>query len=462
MGFADGPAPFQGDTILDRIIVRGRPDPHPIGSFQVVFNATTNGATVSFIVTSNRSIYVVRLKRNFTLDYGSATILNTWSGQQIEDGQTISYDDNDPAIANNPNVSYWIDAVPQLDPTESVTVGPQSLTINLDQLPPDPIVSFDASHGAVSGGVVEIGIAFSPPAEARFGSCLIRVSGYNGVVAAVDIAQNPTSPFHFTLEQTGEAVTLTAVAVSLAGIRTTGSSPTKSLTLGAGATVPAQILGATAAELTTGVQISWPASPESNVTQFSVYRGPRGQGFSAASSIGAVAVTGASGYSFLDTNGLTGIFEWFVFATNPAGNSTASPQILPGQTSLTSADNPINSPSNATNHAVVTSSDAGADATIDISGSGGGGTSWTRPAGFGTGTFPHGTILHKSYTTDYWVVYDTVGLQYLAFTDSTQALADNYAFAGHVKTVAAGGAGGTTGGGGGTGTSGGGNKLPGT
>jgi len=154
MGFAEGPAPFQGDTILDRVIIRGRPDPHPIGSFQVVFNATTNGATVSFIVTSNRSIYVVRLKRNFTLDYGSATILNTWSGQQIENGQTISYDDNDPAIAQSPNVSYWVDAVPQLDPTETVTVGPQSLAINLDQLPPDPIVTFDASHGAVSGGVV--------------------------------------------------------------------------------------------------------------------------------------------------------------------------------------------------------------------------------------------------------------------------------------------------------------------
>lgn len=441
---------LEGDSILDRIAIRGRPDPHPVGSFQVVFNATTNGATVSFIVTNNRSIYVVRLKRNFTLDYGSATILNTWSGQQIENGQTISYDDNDPAIAQNPNVSYWVDAVPQLDPTETVTVGPQSLAINLDQLPPDPIVSFDASHGAVSGGVVQIGIVFTPPAEDRFGSCLIRVSGYNGVAAAVDIAQNPTSPFNFALEQTGETVTLTAVSVSLAGIRTTGVSPTKSLTLGVAATVPAQILGATAAELTTGVQISWPASPESNVTQFSVYRGPRGQGFAAASSIGTVAVTGASGYSFLDTAGLTGIFEWFVFATNLAGNGTASPQVLPPQTSLTSADQPPNAPSNNTNLANVDSLDAGSSATIRIYGTGGVGSAWTRPTGFGSQSFAAGSITGKAYTTTYYVVFDTVNKVYLAFTSPTQIVADNYAWAGKVLTVAAGGGGGSTGGGGGS------------
>ncbi len=451
---------LDGDSILDRIVIRGRPDPHPIGTFQVVFNAKTNGATISFIVTNNRGIYVLRLKRNFTLDYGSATILNTWSGQQIENGQTISYDDSDPALATNPNVSYWIDAVPQLDVAETVTIGPQSLTVTLDQLPPDPIISFDASHGAVSGGVVQIGIVFTPPNEDRFGSCLIRVSGYNGIAAAVDIAQNPTSPFHFPLEQTGETVTLTAVAVSLAGIRTTGVSPTKSLTLGVAATVPAQIMGATATELTTGVQISWPASPESNVTQFSVYRGPRGQGFAAAASIGTVAVTGASAYSFLDTNGLTGIFEWFVFATNPIGNSTATARIISLQSSLTSADQPPNAPSNSTNNASVTSSDAGADTTIDVSGFAGVGTSWTRPTGYGTQTLPHFTLLHKAYGTQYWVVWDTVALIGRAFLDAISPLNDNYAFAGVVTTVNAGGGGGTSGGGGSTGGGGGGNKLP--
>lgn len=443
-------APLEGDPVLDRVIIRGIPDPHPIGSFQVVFNPTTNGATVSFIVTSNRSIYVIRLKRNFTLDYGSAIILNTWSAQQIENGQTISFDDNDPQIAQNPNVTYWIDAVPQLDPTETVTVGPQSLTVNLDQIPPDPILSFDASHGAVSGGVVQIGIVFTPPAEARFGSCLIRVSGYNGVAAAVDIAQNPTSPFHFPLEQTGETVTLTAVAVSLAGIRTTGTSPTKSLTLGAGATVPAQILGATAAELTTGVQISFPASPESNVTQYSVYRGARGQGFASASSIGTVASTGAAGYSFLDTNGLTGIFEWFVYATNPAGNSTASPQILPPQSSLTSADSPVNAPANATNQATVDSTDLGGHAgvLIRIYGTGGVGSTWTSPRGFGTITVPYLTISPKSYATVYYCVYDSVLLQAVAFTDLISTLADKYVWAGKLTTVNDGGGGGSTGGGG--------------
>jgi len=448
MPFAE---PFQDNPVLDRFLPRGRPDPHPIGSFQVVFNANTNGTTVSFIVTNNRSIYVIRLKRNFTLDYGSAIILNTWSGQQIENGHKISFDDNDPAIANNPNVSYWVDCVPQIDTTQIITVGPQSLSINLDQLPPDPILSFDASHGAVSGGTVQIGVVFTPPNETRFGSCLIRVSGYNGVAAAVDIAQNPTSPFHFALQQTGETVTLTAVAVSLSGIRTTGTSPTKSLTLGAGATVAAKIMGASAAELTTGVQISWPASPESNVTQFSVYRGPRGQGFSAASSIGTVAVTGASAYSFLDTNGLTGIFEWFVFATNPIGNSSASDRIIPPQSSLTSADVPINAPANATNFATVDSVDQGGHtgALIRIYGAAGGvGSAWTTQRGFGLVTFPYGTLSNKSYATRYFVVYDTIALQYVALTSNPDSLLDKYAWAGSVTTVADGGGGGTPGGGG--------------
>lgn len=441
--------PFQDNPVLDRIIIRGFPDPHPIGSFQVVFNAATNGTTVSFIVTSNRAIYVIRLKRNFTADYGSATILNTWSGQQIDDGQTISFDDNDPAIANNPNVNYWIDCVPQLDATETVTVGPQALSINLDQIPPDPIIAFDASHGAVSGGVVSIGIVFTPPAQARFGSCLIRVSGYNGVAAAVDIAQNPTSPFSFNLEQTGETVTLTAVAVSLTGIRTAGTNPTKNLILGATKTVPPKILGAIANELTTGVQIAFPASPDSSVTQYSVYRGPRGQGFAAATSIGTVTPTGAAGYNFLDSNGLTGIFEWFVFATNSAGNSTQTDRIIPPQSSLTSADIPVNAPSNATNQAQVDSTDLGAHAgvLIRIYGTGGVGSTWTSPRGFGTMTFPYGTISPKSYATKYFVVYDTTNLQYLAFTSQLSVLPDSYAWAGSLTTVNDGGGGGSPGGG---------------
>ncbi len=451
---------IQDPTMLDSIVLRGDPNPNPIGSFQVVFNATTNGTTVSFILVDNTSIYVIRLKRNFTADYGSAVVLNTWNGQQIENGQTITFDDTAPEIANNPNVSYWVDCVPQLNNAGIVTIGPQGLTVNLDQTAPDPIVAFSVSHGAVVGGVVQIGIVFTPPNEDRFGSCLIRVSGYNGIAAAVDIAQNQTSPFAFPLEQTGETITLTAVSVSKAGVRCVGTNPTASLTLGATATIPAKILAPSATELTTGVQISFPASPESNVTQYSVFRGPRGQGFAAASSIGTVTATGAAGYSFLDTSGLTGVFEWFVYATNSAGNGTASGQILPIQVSLTSANQPINSPVNTTNFASVTSSNAGADATIDVSGFAGAGTSWNRPTGFGTQTLPHFTIQHKAYDTGYWVVWDTSALIGRAFTDGPSSLGDNYAFAGSLRTIKADGTGGSTGGGGSSGGNGGGFLFP--
>jgi hypothetical protein len=434
---------------LDRIALRRPIASNPIDAFQVSFNDTTKGATVSFKLVDNQGLATIVLKRNFSLDLGSANIVNTWEAQTIDEGATVSFEDTNQDIRNNTGTSYWLECHPRIDDFAAVTIGPQTLSLTLDQLPPDPISSFDASHEAVSGGTVLIGIAFkAKTGDPRFGSCRIYIAGYNGVAATVEIAQNATSPFRFALLQTGETVTLSAVAVSPNGIESTGSAPTKALTLDAAATVPAKIVNASALELSTGVQITFAAGPESNVTLYQVYRGPRGLGFGSASSIGTVTPTGSSAYTFLDSGGLAGQYEWFVFAVNAIGNGTASDQILPPPSSLTSADQPINAPANATNQATVDSIDAGADATIRIYGSGGVGSSWTRPAGFGNQTFPAGSILHKSYTTKYYVVYDTLNLQYLAFTSQLSALPDNYAWAGSVTTVAAGGGGGTPGGGG--------------
>jgi hypothetical protein len=211
-------------------------------------------------------------------------------------------------------------------------------------------------------------------------------------------ANSATSPFRFPLAQTGETVTLKAVAVSKQGVESTATAPTKSLTLGSAATVPAKVIGATAAELSTGVQLSFPAGPESNITQYAIYRGAKGAGFGAASSIGTVSPTGAFAYTFLDSAGLGGLFEWYIIATNAIGNSSASAAITTTQI-FTSANIPANAPSNYTNTCTVDSIDAGADATIRIfSASGGAGTAWTQKTGYGDVSRPYGTVQRKSTT----------------------------------------------------------------
>lgn len=434
---------------MDRIAPRRPITLNPISAFQVAFNATTLGVTISFTLVQHEGISTIILKRNFSQDIGSTTAINTWDASVLGDGQGVSYEDNDQAIKGQTSVFYWLECHPFINDFDPVIVGPQNAQLSLDQGPPNAIADFDASHEAVSGGIVQIGISFQPPVgDQRFGSCKIAITGYNGIAATVEIAQSATSPFKFALLQTGETVTLKAIAVSKNGVESTAAAPTKVLTLGAAATVPAKLIGASAAEISTGVQIIFPAGPESNISQYQVYRGARGQGFGSASSIGTVAPTGSSAYTFLDTGGLGGVFEWYVFAVNAIGNGTASARILPGATSLTSADQPINAPTNTTNQATVDSIDAGADATIRIYGTGGVGSSWSRPTGFGGQTYAAGTILHKSYATVYYVVFDTSTQQYLAFTSQLSILPDNYAWAGKVTTVAAGGGGGVGGGGG--------------
>jgi hypothetical protein len=442
------------DARLERLLRFGDPPARPISGFTVTFNPVTNGTKVAFTLANGANIETLTLKRNSTLDYGSAIVLNTWNVRALANGTALSYDDNDALLAQFAEWNYWIDCAPLINVENLVTVGPESVLLNLDAVVPSAIVDFDASHSAAIGGLVTIGISFNPANEARFGSCKIRIAGYNGVASFVDIAQNGTSPFSFKLQQTGETVTLKAIAVSQNGLQAS-TGPTKTLTLGVAATVPAKIIGATATELSTGVQIGFPAGPESNITLYSIYRGPKDGGFGGASSIGTVTPTGATVYTFLDSGGLTGIFEWYVIATTSAGNSAASSAIVTGQSSRTSADQPINAPSNTTNQATVDSADAGVSATIRIYGTGGLGSSWVRPTGFGSQTFPGGSITSKSYTTVYYVVYDTVNAQYLAFTSLISALPDTFAWAGKVTTVAAGGTGGSSGGGGAGGGSGG-------
>jgi hypothetical protein len=438
-----------------------------VTNLQVTFNAQTKAAEVTFLITSLLGLARIQLLRNLSRDPGSARVMQEWSYESLNSGpgQTFpisaAYTDGDQAIIGQ-KANYWLKIVPASDPENAQLVGPQLLDQSFAATGvPSQMVDFDASHAAGSGGVVSISVNAQPPTDGSFASLKIYVTGYQGSASAVAVAQQPSTSFSFNLQQTGENVTLTAVAVSISGTEAAiGGAPTKALTLTAGATVPVKPMNASATETVGGVQISFPANPEAGITNYLVYRGQRQTGFANAAQIGTVAPSGSRAYLFLDVNGLTGRFEWFIVAVNAIGNSAASSAIVQVQSQLSSSGDPGNVPSNTTNFATVDSIDAGADATIRVYGTGGVGSSWTRQTGFGTETYPAGTILHKSYSTTYWVVYDKVGLQYLVFSSSPQALGDNYAFAGSVITVAAGGSGGSSGGGGTNGGNTGGNKLP--
>ena len=132
-------------------------------------------------------------------------------------------------------------------------------------------------------------------------------------------------------------------------------------------------------------------------------------------------------------------YSYFGSAANPtavAGGLASSNDIL------------ANAPSNAVNNATVDSIDAGSSATVRIYGPGGTGSSWTQDYGQGARTFSAGTISGLSYSTTYYVAWDTASQMFVTGANLSDVVSDNYAFAGKVTTVASGGSGGTSGGGG--------------
>lgn len=436
---------------VDAVAPQGPMGTNPIGLLTALPMSDVSGIRVTFELEESQSVAKIRLLRNTSLDSGSAVEVNSWAAP-FNDGDKFDFGDIDPAIKGL-QVSYWVE-LRNFNSDQTLLVGPQTVNFNTDIAAPDQISEFDASHEAVAGSSVRVSVAFKPASSTRFGSVKIYISGYHGVAAFVGIAQNEVSPFAFNLDQTGENITLKAISVSPNGDEA-GSGPTKALTLGVGATVPSAVMDPSAAELPTGVQISFSAGTEANITTYQIWRAARGAGFGAALNIGTVAPTGLNRYSFLDTNGLTGQFDWFVVVVNPAGSSAASDATNQSQIN-TSADLPPNSPLNTTNQATVDSVDAGASATIRVYGTGGVGSSWMRTTGFGTETYPGASLTGFGYSTTYYVMYDKKNAVYVVTTSAPATMPDNYVFAGKLTTVAAGGGGGTGGGGGSTGGRGGG------
>lgn len=434
-----------------------------VSNFVLAMDAASHGVQASFSIWTLQGISSFCLLRNTTRDPGTAKVVfNATRDTLITTPQTFPINetvtDADTAIAGQP-VYYWIKIVPAADTEAPVFIGPQFLDLSADPGPPLAILDFAASHGAKSGNSIAIRAVVKPPVDPRYDSVRIYATGYQGSQGATPVAQNQATSFSFNLLQTGETITLQARSVSKAG-QENGGGPTVNLTLSAAATVPAKVMNATALELgTSGVQLSWPTGPESDLTQYLVFRAAKGGGFGAASQIGTVNPTGASIYNFLDTAGLTGVFEWYVVAKNGIGQGTTSDAIVTPSLN-TSADVPPNSTSNVSNNATVDSIDNGNSTdTIRVYGPGGVGASWTRFTGYGNETYPAGTLTPFSQGTKYYVLYDKLNQVFIVTANFPSVLPDYYIFAGVIKTVAAGNTGGSSGGGGGTGGSSGGDKY---
>lgn len=448
---------FERDTedSLRRLDPQGTSFATLVGSLSAVRDIKSGGAVVAFTLSSVLGVDSLVLMRNVSLDPGSAQVLQSWSAgalSTISGLQGFTYADVDPSIVGQ-KVSYWVKVVPGASNSDAARlIGPQTVDATMNAGVVSAIADFDAWHSALSGGAVVVAISVLPPvADSKFGSVRIYATGYQGIVGKVLVAQSDVFPFTFKMLQTGETVTLTAVAVSKDGNTEASSGPTKVLTLGAAATVPAKIEIASALELTTGVQLSFLAGAETDTTQFLIYRGQRGGGFGAATNIGTVAFSaGNARYTYLDLNGLQGQFEWYVVTQNPTGNGAASAAITQGQAGLTSADIPSNAPSNATNTATVDSIDNGTNATIRVYGPGGVGSNYTQIFGYNPSlSRTPGMLIGFSYSTKYYIMRIAGGGAFQVSPTFAAAIPDGLEFVGVVTTIAAGGGGGTGGGGGG-------------
>lgn len=390
-------------------------------------NSTSKGVDVSFTITDITGIAAVTLLRNYNMDLGSATILNTWSVPEVAN---YVWSDTDAQLQTRGQAFYWIRLTATGSTGTNLDAGPQEILLNPQLVAPLAATDISASHAAVVNGTVVVTVNVSGgPAS---GSIKIYVSGYEGNPSAVAIAQQTQSPLQFTLDATGETITLEAINVSSGGSESP-SGPTTTLLLDGVATVPAQPQGVSVAQIPTGNQITFPASREA-VTSYSIYRAQRGQAFVSATVLATVAATSVGTLQYLDTDGLAGDWEYFIVAVSTIGSSLpsdpASPMVL-----LTSAGIPANAPVNTTNTATVDSIDTGSATEVRIYGAGGVGTSYSRITGYGSLSRPNGTINGLLYLTTYGILF--TGTSYIASTTYTGTLPDTYELVGVIITTAA-------------------------
>ena len=394
-----------------------------VSNFTAAANSVTKGVDVSFSLTSITGIATVTLTRNYTPDPATATVLQSWTASL----SPYTWSDTDNALQSEGQAFYWLTLAAQGVGGSPVTAGPQTIVLNPQLVAPVPLTAISASSGPLVNGTVKITVNVAGITAAVD----IYVSGYQGNAAGVDVATSAATPLQFTLNATGETITLTAIGVSAGGAETT-TGPSTTLTLNGTATIPATVEGVTVTQIAAGNQVNWPSSLDAGTT-YQLYRAQRGQNFLLATLL--ASVTGSSGtLDYLDTAGLSGDWEYFVTASNSVGSSLPSPPASPAVL-FTSAAMPPNASANTTNTATVDSIDTGSSVLVRIYGPGGVGTSFTRLAGFGSLTRPNGTISGLAYTTTYAVLW--TGSTYIASTAYPQTLPDNYELVATIITTGA-------------------------
>ncbi len=408
---------------LQKLISSPAISANAISGFQAATNAVTKGIDVTFTLTDLTGISAVNLFRNEILDQATATLIQSWQPSLAD----YDYSDTSLSLQAQATAYYWLELLPQGTSGTPLVIGPQNILLNPQLAAPVPSVSVSASHSAATNGVVKVTVNVTGTAASQ----KIYVSGYEGNAGFVAVYQNAQSPLQFNLNATGETITIKAIGVSSGGTEA-ASGPTTTLTLNGALTVPATPQGVLVNQISTGNQVSFPSSKDAGPT-YKIYRAQRGQTFLLATLL--ATVTGTAGtIIYLDTAGLTGDWEYFIVATNTAGDSLpstpASPAVL-----FTSAGLPPNTPANTTNTATIDSVDAGTNALVRIYGPGGVGTSYNRLTGFGTLARPNGTVSGLAYTTLYVILW--TGTSFVAVTTYPATLPDGWEFVGSLKTTAA-------------------------
>lgn len=415
--------PINTQAQLNQLLASPNINANAISGFTAVPNSTTNGIDVSFSLSDQTGIASINLLRNFVMDIGTATVLQSWQPVQA----AYAWSDTDNALQSTANAYYWLVLNPVGTVGKALTVGPQIILLNPQLIAPNAATGISASGGAVTNGkqLITVNVATTAP------STKIYVSGYHGNASFVAVAQTSLPPLQFYLDVTGETVTLEAIAVSTGGAEA-NSGPTTTIILNGAKTVPAKPEGVIVTQIATGNQIDFPTSKD-QVTSYQIYRGQRGTIFAVSTLLATVTSTSGT-INYLDTGGLTGDWQYFVVAVNAVGNSNPSDPASP-PIQYTSATIPTNVAANTSNTSTVDSIDAGSNALIRIYGPGGVGTSYSRITGFGTLTRSPGTISGLGYSTLYNVMW--TGSVFLAATTYPQTLPDGYEFVGSCTTTAA-------------------------
>lgn len=404
---------------------------HAIQQFIVRSNPTTKGIDVAFQVVDKTGVASVTLLRAQVMDIKQAIVLQSWSAS----ASAFTWSDTDTLLQQMGQAYYWLKLEPVNTNGAEVTVGPQYILLNPSLLPPVALAAISASHAAAVNGTVLVtcNVSAIPVGD----SVKIYVSGYEGNPSAVAVAQRTNAPLQFNLNATGETITIKAIAVSSGGAEA-ATGPTCTLTLNGTATAPAQVQNVEVVQISTGNQVQWPASLETGITQYKLYRGQRGLGFGASSLLATIAATSTGEIIYLDTGGLSGDWEYYVTAISSSGTSPASPAANP-LVLYSSSQLPPNTPSNQIGGGTIDSIDGGSSATIRIYGGGGPGTGWTKTTGYGTATRPAGSITGLAYNQLYFVLYQVATGTYLGSTSYSDTMPDGYEWVGTIATCPPGG-----------------------